>query len=168
MLLLQSEVRQVPDNQEVFVDMQSDESIIVELLQLAEEAEDENVARYHFQHLADVNDATSSEIFSVQSLTTESFPFLTRSPHPITAQFLHGTQSISKYNYNPSSNQYLQNLHSVDIFMFVARIKSIETDILVTWNHPSLDQNSTEKERAVAAFMKIVRSFYLRDWGLFR
>jgi hypothetical protein len=38
-----STLREVPDNQEVFVDMDTDQSVIVELLQLESEVGDEEV-----------------------------------------------------------------------------------------------------------------------------
>ncbi|RUS25807.1 hypothetical protein BC938DRAFT_471617 [Jimgerdemannia flammicorona] len=40
-----SDFRKIPDNQEVYVDVATDQSIIIELLQMVEEAEGEGVAR---------------------------------------------------------------------------------------------------------------------------
>ncbi|XP_028840172.1 ran guanine nucleotide release factor isoform X2 [Denticeps clupeoides] len=52
-----SELRQVPDNQEVFAHRHTDQSIVVELLEHQGHVEDEGAARYHFEDLAESNHA---------------------------------------------------------------------------------------------------------------
>ena len=45
LLILNSDIRSVPDNQEVFVDVNTDQSIIIEILQLVHQATNEDAAR---------------------------------------------------------------------------------------------------------------------------
>ncbi|KAJ3043918.1 hypothetical protein HDV00_003958 [Rhizophlyctis rosea] len=69
-------LREVPDHQEVFVDQATDQSLIVEILELAETPAEE-AASYHFWQLADDNDAKqSSRIISVEHLSLDLFPTL--------------------------------------------------------------------------------------------
>ncbi|KAJ1524713.1 hypothetical protein HK096_000693 [Nowakowskiella sp. JEL0078] len=72
-----SDLREIPDHQEVFVDTITNESVIFEILELAEIA-DIDAASYHFQQLADDNDATNeSEILITENLRNNfTFPRL--------------------------------------------------------------------------------------------
>jgi hypothetical protein len=60
-----TELREVPDNQEVFTDVHTDQSIIIDLLEFSEVG-NEQAAQYHFDQLAADNEATSSQIFSTE------------------------------------------------------------------------------------------------------
>lgn len=44
-LLYRSQIRQIPDNQEVFVDADTEQSLIIELLDLVPEAKEEEIAK---------------------------------------------------------------------------------------------------------------------------
>ncbi len=55
-------MRQVPDNQEVFVHANSNASIIVEVLELSIESTANGAARYHFEQLAKDNGAVAADI----------------------------------------------------------------------------------------------------------
>lgn len=81
-----SQFRQIPDNQEVFVDMSTQQSLIFELLEQVEASNEEvaryfnrisvkyclhtenDVYRYHFQQLADDNDAATSSVTVIDNL----------------------------------------------------------------------------------------------------
>ena len=59
-----SDFRQLPDTQEVFADAVTDQSIIVEILEMADESEANTAAEFHFRSLANDNDALESSIES--------------------------------------------------------------------------------------------------------
>lgn len=54
-----SQFRQVPDTQEVFADANTDQSVVVELLEPCE-AEDGDAAKFHFNSLASDNEASET------------------------------------------------------------------------------------------------------------
>jgi hypothetical protein len=69
-----SQMRQVPDHQEVYVDMNSDQSIIFELLSMDDVAND-RAAQHHWNDLAQANDAeTSSRVVSTERLSHNDIP----------------------------------------------------------------------------------------------
>ena len=57
-----SGIRQVPDTQEVFVCQETDQSVIVEVLELSEEADVAHAAQFHFNVLAEDNSSSQSSI----------------------------------------------------------------------------------------------------------
>ncbi|KAK3706422.1 hypothetical protein QZH41_018636 [Actinostola sp. cb2023] len=52
-----SEVRQVPDNQEVFCHPTIDQSIMVDILEYQTQVQNENAAKYHFEDIASCNES---------------------------------------------------------------------------------------------------------------
>lgn len=65
------------------MDQETDQSIIIELLEMVTEASDDEASRYHFQQLAEDNDASDSQVLSVEILdpkiATPLFPYVTSS-----------------------------------------------------------------------------------------
>ncbi|CAG8586363.1 12529_t:CDS:2, partial [Funneliformis mosseae] len=91
-----SNVRDVPDNQEVFADLNTDQSIIVEILQFVHQASNEDAARYHFESVANDNDAEDySTIHQITQLTPQEVPSL---PPDTQMYFCTGKQSVAKFN----------------------------------------------------------------------
>ena len=105
-LLDVSQMRQVPDNQEVFVDKHSDLSIIVELL----EHDPSMTIEKHFAQLAEDNGAKESEIVTASR------------------SCLYGTQTASKFNKQESS--------IVHIYLGLLTLNQHKTDVLVSLNSP--------------------------------
>ncbi|XP_063302116.1 ran guanine nucleotide release factor [Pelobates fuscus] len=120
-----SDMREIPDNQEVFVHTSTDQSIIVELLEYQEGMTDSEAARYHFEDVASSNSAEGrSEILSV-----EPFPMAQLSlTNCASAWLLTGLQQVSKFNE--------QALNTVNIHLFLCRLPQYSTDLLVTFNDP--------------------------------
>jgi len=152
-----SDIRQVPDNQEVFMYPDSGVSIIVEILQMVEPAQSEDAIKFHFASLAHDNNAKSSTIEKIIAQTSGN----TLTPSPI---LLQGVQLIPKFNH-PTSD-------TVRILMGLFRVESKNIDLVVTFNVPinSQDGNavdSTGQEKANADFMTFVESLRIIDFGLF-
>ncbi|KAJ3112886.1 hypothetical protein HDU96_004040 [Phlyctochytrium bullatum] len=168
-----SQLREVPDNQEVFIDMKgTDQSVIVEVLEMLPAAEDgASPAVQHFWVLADDNGAMGSS----QVLTAETIP-----DHPFlkdaaSVTYCLGQQAISKFRENLPGSQNL-----VDVHVAVFRIPSKQTDLVVSFNHPislgeksssiaAVDVNDAIMEGGDVAlqFRQIVYSLNIVDWGLF-
>ncbi|KAJ2005173.1 hypothetical protein GGI04_002120 [Coemansia thaxteri] len=69
-----SEIRQVPDNQEVFVSTNSDDSVIIEILEGVDEADGFDALRFHYAQVADLNDDPDSGIQRTQAVAIASQP----------------------------------------------------------------------------------------------
>ncbi|CAA7267637.1 unnamed protein product [Cyclocybe aegerita] len=153
-----SDLRQVPDTQEVFMYPCSSVSIVVEILQRAEPSNLDDAIRFHFDSLAHDNSARSVHVESVFTIPTD------RGDNTPSATILYGTQSIPKFNQSVPDQ--------VNIYMALFRIQDKSIDLVVTFNVPtsSVDGgavNSTGVERAKADFSEFVSSLRIVDFGLF-
>ncbi|KAL1921674.1 uncharacterized protein VTP21DRAFT_10316 [Calcarisporiella thermophila] len=169
-----STLREIPDNQEVFVSVNSDQSIIIELLQLADEAPDEDAAKYHFEQLASDNEAESWSIESVIPLSQTELPHI---PSDARIYFLTGRQVISKFKEHTPGSRNL-----VDIYLTLIRLPSITTDIIITYNSPviigeesssrilqeSAESGSVGQQQVFVGLKQTLESLQILDWGLFR
>lgn len=54
-----SQIREVPDHQEVYLDTNGYSSIVVEILEYQEKGSDEEALQYHFADLIDEEDSTN-------------------------------------------------------------------------------------------------------------
>jgi len=80
-----------------------------------------------------------------------------------------GKQTVAKFNE--------QAKNDVSIFMFLARLPSYSTDIVITFNVPSKINPASSSAKVVdhlesadkelALFQQIVKSFQILDYGLF-
>ncbi|CAO0795238.1 unnamed protein product [Mucor circinelloides] len=165
-----SQFRQIPDNQEVFVDMNTQQSLIFELLEQVE-ATNEQVAKYHFQQLADDNEAAESTVTLVDNLKPQDVsPLLPQDATEI--YVLQGSQKIAKFN---ESNAF----NTVEIILVVVRLTKVETDFVISVNAPvKLASTSSEQEfvnetSAVTIdtvkqeMLTILKGLQVKDWSLF-
>ncbi|KAM6970575.1 ran guanine nucleotide release factor [Aplochiton taeniatus] len=163
-----SELREIPDNQEVFVHSHTDQSIIIELLEFQNQVDNENAARYHFEDVAGSNkalDPGGSEVRTVVALPNSELSMSDCS----SAWLLTGTQCVSKFNE--------QSKNVVTIHLGLFRLPQYSTDVLVTFNDPL--SISPESSSAVAMgmlatepwtpqdFQCLLKSFALHDPGVF-
>ncbi|CAO1639017.1 unnamed protein product [Sympodiomycopsis kandeliae] len=152
-----SDLRQIPDNQEVLLSPDSNITHIIEILEcVSDQKTNEDIARFHFDSLAHDNDASQSNILSIQEGASQG-----DTPSPI---ILKGKQSIHKFNNDTQSDQVL--IH-VAIWRLSPR-KQI--DIVMSWNEPLVEEGqqvSQGDEKVEQAFQKAVKSFNIKDWSLF-
>ncbi|XP_032093997.1 ran guanine nucleotide release factor [Thamnophis elegans] len=118
-----SELRQVPDNQEVFVHPSTDQSVIVELLEYQAGVPDENAARYHFEDIA--GSSAHSEILSQDQFA----PALLAFEGCNSAWQLTGRQEVAKFNEEAKND--------VSVHLVLLRLPQYGTDLLVTFNDPT-------------------------------
>ncbi|KAG0069148.1 hypothetical protein BGZ89_003438 [Linnemannia elongata] len=167
-----SHVREVPDHQEVFVNVDEDQSVIVEILELAAEASDDNCAAFHFQQLAEDNDAEdASTIQSVSVLNNAELPTW---PADAKIYLLLGQQRVAKFNEQQRLQQQQHHHHHlataastsssssttttttatdarnlIQIMMVVFRLPRQQTDIVLTYNVPlKISDSSSSKQVA--------------------
>jgi hypothetical protein len=169
-----SELRQVPDYQEVHHDISTDQCFICEILSFDSEKDSQENALSHFKILSEDNDdQTGGTIYSHQSLDTK---YLNDLGEGASAYIVYGNQKISKFKE--------QAKNSVDIYLVSLRIPSKETDILITYSvpvnintwsssFPVLDklpnyQFAAENANfAQKVLEKAITSFEIKDWSLF-
>ncbi|GAA5824460.1 hypothetical protein JCM5353_000316 [Sporobolomyces roseus] len=163
-----SDLRQVPDTQEVFLSPDSDLSLIVEVLELVKEegAADslEAAMRFHFSSLAHDNTALSSSITSINLRTTSMTPASSSDPEVQGPTVLIGEQTVSKFN-KPS-----EEADTVLIHLALWRIPDKNTDVTLCVNYPIKIGESGEQrdpEEAKKVFEEAVRSFQIKDFNLF-
>ncbi|KAM6450104.1 ran guanine nucleotide release factor isoform 1-T1 [Liasis olivaceus] len=162
-----SEMRQVPDNQEVFVHPSTDQSIIMELLEYQAGVPDENAARYHFEDIA--GNSASTEILSQDQFAPDLLAFEGCS----SAWQLTGRQQVAKFNEEAKND--------VTVHLVLLRLPQYRTDLLVTFNDPTwinplstsavqtteVPLASSQPPWTVEHFHAFARSLRLLDPGLF-
>ncbi|KAI9011541.1 hypothetical protein BC832DRAFT_590758 [Gaertneriomyces semiglobifer] len=160
-----SQFREVPDNQEVFVSMRNpDQSMIVELLELAEDASDAAAARFHFQQLAEDNQALECAVRDIQVLDPrQAIPHLAAANGHVSV--LVGNQTVTKFrSTNPENPEAIP--HVIQINMTVIRIPHVSTDLVISVNTP-LSADAPASAAASEILSQSLQALSVRDWGLF-
>lgn len=163
-----SAIRQVPDNQEVFVDAASDRCVIIELLAYDAELPDSEAAVLHyFADLANHQDARFEHDAPIV-LEADATPLIADSA---TARFfVRGTHlGVAKFK-ETAGNDVL-------VHMALLRCPGISTDVLVTQTFPirvnmasssAHSMTQTLDERVAAQdFAALLASIKINDFGLF-
>lgn len=171
-----SNVRQVPDHQEVFVDPERDESLIIELLDLKMDVADSGSATWFIQDLANEQEAEGTTI-TEQSAVFEAPELCYRNmPSVITTAV--GQMAVAKGR----QGREAQNL--VKVYLANIRLKEVGTDVLITAYEPLVINPLSESATAVGAGMAVpaaqsgvmpmaevfklaVSNFKVHNWSLF-
>lgn len=162
-----SELREIPDNQEVFAHAHTDQSLIVELVEYQSQVADQDAVRYHFEDIAGSNKASepgSVQVTDVVALAQSELDL----PDCRSAWMLSGTQCVSKFNEEAKN--------TVTLHLALLRLPQFSTDVLISFNDPqsiSPDSSSaasagTHKEPwTLQDFQRMVQTLTLHDPGLF-
>lgn len=162
-----SELREIPDNQEVFAHAHTDQSLIVELVEYQAQVADQDAARYHFEDIAGSNKALEPGAFQVTSVVPLPKSELALSACS-SAWMLSGTQCVSKFN------EEARNTVSLHLGLF--RLPQFSTDVLVTFNDPqSISPDSSSAASAethrepwtVQDLQRLLQTLTLHNPGLF-
>ncbi|XP_051146262.1 uncharacterized protein LOC127261879 [Andrographis paniculata] len=171
-----SDIREVPDNQEVFVDPTRDESLIFELLELKTDVPDNGSATWFLQDLANEQDAEGTVVLE-QSGIVQADGEQFRNNRPIITTAV-GQMAVSKGR----QGREAQNI--VKVYLANLRLKNVATDVLITAYEPLLINSLSESAASVGAGLAIpaaesgcmpmaevfkcaVSSFNVNDWSLF-
>ncbi|XP_072497207.1 ran guanine nucleotide release factor [Notamacropus eugenii] len=157
-----SDFRPVPDNQEVFCHRGTEQSLIVELLELQAHVQGEAAARYHFEALGGVQGTGSEQVEAVEPL----------SPHALSlrgcreAWVLCGRQRVVK--------ESEENEKDVILHLALFRLPQYGTDLLLTFNEPSSGSRPPQGHEAqclppwtLVDFERLVSSLTLLDPSIF-
>jgi len=153
-----SEIRQVPDNQEVFLSPDSAISIIIEILERVEPDGNHEAAMFHFDSLAHDNDAQLARVDTTSVMMNDRGD---DTPSPI---ILSGTQIVRKFN--------RQSADEIRVFMAIYRIESKRIDLVLTMNVPvgASEGDAVDElgiEAAKADFDVAATSLHIIDYSLF-
>ncbi|KAK7023718.1 hypothetical protein R3P38DRAFT_2953882 [Favolaschia claudopus] len=153
-----SDLRQVPDTQEVLLSPDSSVSIIIEVLERVDTPDDDSAIRYHFDSLAHDNSASASTVDAVAAIPN------TRGDKTPPALTLSGVQSVAKFNQKAQDQ--------VRILMALFRVEDKRVDLVVTFNVPMVSQDDgavhVEAWNTVQNhFDAFVKSLCVVDFGLF-
>ncbi|KDQ12300.1 hypothetical protein BOTBODRAFT_34587 [Botryobasidium botryosum FD-172 SS1] len=154
-LLDASDIRQVPDTEEVLLAKDSDISYIFEILQRVEPDELEKAAEFHFDALAHDNSANSTRIHRISAPAP---PYPASPPAQPIPTILYGEQMVSKFNRT--------ELDRVQIMLALFRVNEKGTDIVFSINSP-VKQDGEDTIVLQKVFEDAVQSFRILDFGLF-
>ena len=166
-----SNVRQVPDHQEVW-QSQDEILLVVEILE-RQPVEDSRAAAFFFEDLAESNAVDEQQEGNLY-FQPSAVPLGTNVEGAVVCAG-RGLQKMATRSQPSSGNERgAADNHKIcwaSIELCVLRLPSVQTDILVTTTRPS----SNEEPRAVAHgslpwspdFQRILSSLQVRDWGLF-
>ncbi|CAD6263476.1 unnamed protein product [Miscanthus lutarioriparius] len=171
-----SNIREVPDHQEVLFDPSRDESLVFELLDLKGEVDDAGSALWFLRDIANEQDAGDNLV--VEHSGTLELAALRLGEAPVVATTAVGQMSISK------GRQGREAQNSVRIYLANIRLKNAATDVLIIAYEPLFINPLSESTVAVAAgpaipaeqagclpmseiFKLAVMNFSVHDWNLF-
>ncbi|KAM6921952.1 ran guanine nucleotide release factor [Xenentodon cancila] len=162
-----SELREVPDNQEVFAHAHTDQSFIVELVEYQGQVADHDAGRYHFEDIAGSNNAADPGASEVTGVVALPKPELSLSECSC-AWICTGTQCVSKFNE--------EAMNTVSVHLAVLRLPQFSTDVLVTFNDPQSISPGSSSASALDThgepwteqdFLRLLHTLTLHDPGLF-
>jgi hypothetical protein len=160
-----SDVRQVPDHQEVWQDLDG-AVLIVEILQ-RQEVDDQNAARFFFNDLAESNAITREDDLSFRPATF-LLPVQIQGANPCAGI---GSQKIAMGNGYDIRGQRRENqeIRWTCVELCALRLTRVETDLLVTVTKPLSNPNEppTSSVSWSDPFQRAISSMQIRDWGLF-
>ncbi|KAK4469475.1 hypothetical protein MN116_007023 [Schistosoma mekongi] len=125
-----SDLRQIPDNQEVFVHPSTSQSITIDIMEYVDANNREDAARIHFSEISASNEATDSNISSVRTVSLHN-----PDPYCSSVTLLIGQQKVVKFNQT--------NENVVSIYMALYTYTEFQADVLVLINDPDDDDNSS-------------------------
>ncbi|KAF2679058.1 Mog1p/PsbP-like protein [Lentithecium fluviatile CBS 122367] len=159
-----SQIRQVPDHQEVYLDTNGYSGIISEILQYVDKPTDLEALQYHFADLVD-GTGDSTNVLGQGNATMEKVP-----GKPVfTLSFIQTPPAPE----HPGRKQP----EFVAIHLLLLRLKEKGTDILITINAPHYkgEYEKPVEGETVTGLMRdgeeirerILATFEVQNWGLF-
>ncbi|CAL8109264.1 unnamed protein product [Calicophoron daubneyi] len=154
-----SNLRQIPDNQEVFVHPLTDQSVTIDILEAVSSPNPESAARTHFQEIASSNEASESIIDSVDVLPP---PYPDENASAVVR--LTGKQKVAKFN------QTREDMIFIHLALY--RYESDKADVLVVINDPlkqtvNNSRNAESTSWGTSTINSVLFSLRLKNRGIF-
>ncbi|KAL5121112.1 hypothetical protein ACEQ8H_000963 [Pleosporales sp. CAS-2024a] len=169
-----SQIREVPDHQEVYLDADGYSSIVIEMLEYVDKSSDEEALQYHFADLVD-DDGTGGDRTTILGQEGDvAFAGELRNKRALSLTFIQTPRAPT----NPNPNPNRKTPEYVYIHMLLLRLKEQGTDIMVTINIPHYKgeyENEAQEGGAETKLIKdskvvrekVLETFKVEDWGLF-
>ncbi|TMW64709.1 hypothetical protein Poli38472_011589 [Pythium oligandrum] len=168
-----SSFRQVPDNQEVFANAQTDQAIIIELLEYEATVSDAESGTYFFNEIATSNGCAPGD---VSILHTEVLASGHANGPKVDGQhatsIVVGDQRVAKFKESEAAKNVVR------VYIGIVRLPGVTTDVVISVSVPlqiseassSRDAFRLENSAEVGAeiFKQVLTSFAVHDWGLFQ
>ncbi|XP_077250008.1 ran guanine nucleotide release factor, putative (Mog1/PsbP/DUF1795-like photosystem II reaction center PsbP family protein) isoform X2 [Tasmannia lanceolata] len=171
-----SNIREVPDHQEVLADPGRDESLIFELLELKRDIEDDRSAVWFLQDLATEQNAEGSMVLEHSGTAEEEGLQYRDIPAIVTTAV--GQMAVSK------ERQGREAQNTIRVYLANLRLKEVATDVLITAYEPVFINPLSVSAQTVGAgpampatqsgclpmaevFKIAVSSFKVQDWNVF-
>ncbi|CAB9500127.1 Ran guanine nucleotide release factor [Seminavis robusta] len=159
-----SDVRQVPDHQECWQDIDQ-RVLVIEILEHQRGVENDKAAEYFFTDLATANGSSNNTFVSTSNRN------LLVTGLPSTASIASGIGVQANVamgrDTDVAGNPRQQESQSIRVELCVLRLPSVETDLLITLSTPTPNTATEEQNEFSPIFQQIVSSFQIRDWTLF-
>lgn len=150
-----SDVRPVPDHQEIFTHPNADQALIFEIVEHDEGVSDAECGEHLFKDAAVGNEATAASIAGVTQLGPEEVP---------------GLHGESGYRCLVAGQQTLRRgggPTTVDVLMAVLRLPRVNSDLAVTLTTPHAVPAAAAAANAEQLMREVLRSLKVLDWSLF-
>jgi hypothetical protein len=169
-----SDIRPVPDNQEVWANVKTDSSMIFDLLEYEADVSNSDSAMHFFNELANDNACAegSRKILFTKELTQEQIPLF---PVGTAASVIIGDQQVAKFKDDEKSGEEAKNV--IRVTLVNIRLANVATDLVLSFNAPlKLGSGSSSAtygcelpdESAVEGIvLSALQSLKIEDWGLF-
>ncbi|GIL68392.1 hypothetical protein Vafri_21644 [Volvox africanus] len=147
-----SDIRQVPDNQEVFMDAEANQTIIFEIVEHDTTVPDQECGRYMFEDLASENEAESWVLESLTTLGPAEAPYM-----PVAAYMclVRGRQLI-RQGYE---------LKDTDVLLAVLRFPWVECDLIISVCTPVAAPELRVQASTIMA--EVLSSLQILSWQVF-
>mmetsp|Transcript_40916 Transcript_40916/g.73955 ORF Transcript_40916/g.73955 Transcript_40916/m.73955 type:complete len:187 (-) Transcript_40916:195-755(-) len=147
-----STLREIPDNQEVWLDKDTEQSVIIEILEYESKADEADPLPFFFNDLVEHDGSTLVETWATAVLAPSQGV-----PASSLCYQGGGIQRASKFNETAT--------HEVHVHLGLIRLKEVESDILVTYNEPLGNAAGGGRGRDVVA--KIMETMSIKEMSLF-
>lgn len=155
-----STIREVPDNQEVFVGKNDDRSVIIDLLERVSSADLKDAMTEHLEDI--LSDLANSVIEPDDTVTrndmVEDHVLVTK----ITIDKSGEVENPDVKKVNENLFKESEPLKKIDMYVGLVRLAAYETDVLVTFNPPS--RSETDES---GSFREMLVSLTLKDASIF-
>ncbi|KAI0262921.1 Mog1p/PsbP-like protein [Gloeopeniophorella convolvens] len=153
-----SQLRQIPDTQEVLLSTVSDDSIVLEILQRVPPVDFTEAAKFHFSSIAQDNEAISSSVEEVLTVPND------RGDLTPSVVILYGRQGVQKFNRT--------HVDDVRVLLALYRVEDKSVDLVLTLNFPmnvgnGVVRSEDQYHEAKRAFQAIATSLRIIDFSLF-
>jgi hypothetical protein len=150
----------VPDNQEVYVDSTTEATLILEILEYSQVADDQ-ACLYLFNDLADSNgayDPAYCEVLAIRPIPASEAPLLDPS---WPKYLLKGTQSIVTDRHPEAPRK------PVLVYLFLVRLGQVTSDLLFSVSLPAESSSEAAISITEAHLMHFISTLCVKDFGLF-